>query len=63
MNVAIKAIVERASDHEVEVVGLRRGWMSLLASQPLPPRLRCELRMQTGWRSGSGGPSEPAAGA
>jgi len=37
LNAAIKAIVERASDHEVEVVGLRRGWMSLLAIDPNDP--------------------------
>lgn len=30
LNVAIKAVVTRAIDHEIEVIGLRRGWAALL---------------------------------
>ena len=30
LNVAIKAVVTRAQNHDIEVVGLRRGWASLL---------------------------------
>ena len=30
LNVAIKAVVHRAIDHDIEVLGLRRGWASLL---------------------------------
>jgi 6-phosphofructokinase 1 len=37
LNVAIKAVVERARMHDLDVVGLRRGWMSLLAIDPTEP--------------------------
>jgi len=30
LNVAIKAVAVRARNHEIEVLGLRRGWLSLL---------------------------------
>lgn len=30
LNVAIKAVVHRALDHDIEVLGLRRGWASLV---------------------------------
>jgi 6-phosphofructokinase 1 len=33
-NVAIKAVATRAVDHGIEVVGLRRGWLSLLHVNP-----------------------------
>ena len=41
LNVAIKAVVMRAQNHDIEVVGLRRGWASLLnlnPDDPAPPR-------------------------
>jgi 6-phosphofructokinase len=34
LNVAIKAAVMRGFDHGIEVVGLRRGWMSVLTIDP-----------------------------
>jgi 6-phosphofructokinase 1 len=34
LNVAIKAVATRAVDHGIEVVGLRRGWLSLLHVNP-----------------------------
>jgi 6-phosphofructokinase 1 len=34
LNVAIKAVVERAAERGWEVVGLRRGWLGLLAVDP-----------------------------
>ena len=34
LNVAIKAAVMRGLEHDIEVVGLRRGWMSMLAIDP-----------------------------
>jgi 6-phosphofructokinase 1 len=37
LNVAIKAVVERAQAHDMEVIGLRRGWMSALAIDPDDP--------------------------
>ncbi len=37
LNVAIKAVALRARDYEMEVVGLRRGWRSLLELNPDDP--------------------------
>jgi 6-phosphofructokinase len=37
LNVAIKAVVERAVERGVEVIGLRRGWMSVLNLNPDDP--------------------------
>src|SRR5438552_2555387 len=37
LNVAIKAVVTRAQNHDIEVVGLRRGWASLLKLNPDNP--------------------------
>lgn len=37
LNVAMKAVVERAQDQDVEVIGLLRGWMSVLAIDPGNP--------------------------
>jgi 6-phosphofructokinase 1 len=37
LNVAIKAIVSRAAQHSIEVVGIRRGWMGLLGFNPDDP--------------------------
>jgi ATP-dependent phosphofructokinase / diphosphate-dependent phosphofructokinase len=37
LNVAIKAVVERAADHGIEVLGLRRGWASVLRIDPSDP--------------------------
>jgi len=37
LNVAIKAVVTRALNHDIEVVGLRRGWASLVNLDPDDP--------------------------
>ena len=37
LNVAIKAVALRARDHQIEVLGLRRGWLSLLSIDPDQP--------------------------
>jgi 6-phosphofructokinase 1 len=37
LNVAIKAVAVRARNHDIEVVGLRRGWLSLLQIDPDDP--------------------------
>ena len=37
LNVAIKAVVSRAQNHDIEVIGLRRGWASLLNLNPEDP--------------------------
>jgi 6-phosphofructokinase len=37
LNVAIKAVVARAQIHDIEVIGLRRGWMSVLQIDPDVP--------------------------
>src|SRR5438105_4446804 len=37
LNVAIKAVVTRAQPHDIEVVGLRRGWASLPNLNPEDP--------------------------
>lgn len=37
LNVAMKAIVTRAAQHNTEVIGLRRGWMGLLNFNPDDP--------------------------
>jgi ATP-dependent phosphofructokinase / diphosphate-dependent phosphofructokinase len=37
LNVAIKAVVTRAQGHDIEVVGLRRGWLSLVSIDPDQP--------------------------
>ncbi len=37
LNVAIKAVVARARSHDIEVVGLRRGWLSVVAINPEDP--------------------------
>ena len=34
LNVAIKAVALRARNHDIEVIGLRRGWLSLLQINP-----------------------------
>ena len=34
LNVAIKAVAVRARNHDIEVVGLRRGWLSLVQINP-----------------------------
>jgi ATP-dependent phosphofructokinase / diphosphate-dependent phosphofructokinase len=40
LNVAIKAVVERAESHGIEVIGLRRGWAGLLNFNPYDPSCR-----------------------
>ena len=37
LNVAIKSVAVRARNYDIEVVGLRRGWLSLLALNPDDP--------------------------
>jgi 6-phosphofructokinase 1 len=37
LNVAIKAVVGRAADHGIEVLGLRRGWASVVNIDPDDP--------------------------
>ncbi len=37
LNVAIKAVVGRAADHGIQVVGLRRGWASVVNIDPDDP--------------------------
>ncbi len=37
LNVAIKAVVSRAQHHNIEVVGIRRGWMGMLHFNPDDP--------------------------
>lgn len=37
LNVAIKAVVTRAQENDIEVVALRRGWMSVLRINPDDP--------------------------
>jgi len=43
LNVAIKAVVTRAQDHNIEVVGLRRGWHSVVGINPDDPKTINEL--------------------
>jgi 6-phosphofructokinase len=45
LNVAIKAVVERAQTQDIEVVGLRRGWMSVLKIDPDNPATLDEWTM------------------
>jgi ATP-dependent phosphofructokinase / diphosphate-dependent phosphofructokinase len=40
LNVAIKAVALRARNHDIEVIGLRRGWLSLLNVNPDDPTSR-----------------------
>jgi 6-phosphofructokinase len=37
LNVAIRAVVSRAQENNIEVIGLRRGWMSVLRINPEDP--------------------------
>ncbi len=37
LNVAIKAVVNRAQDHDIDVVGLRRGWFGPVGINPDDP--------------------------
>ena len=39
LNVALKAVVTRAEGRDVDVLGLRRGWLSLLEIDPDDPSL------------------------
>jgi 6-phosphofructokinase 1 len=45
LNVAIKAVVQRAQDHSIEVVGLRRGWWGTVGVNPDDPQTLEELTM------------------
>ena len=40
LNVAIKAVVMRAQAQNIEVIGLRRGWASLMNLHPDDPTTR-----------------------
>ena len=37
LNVAIKAVVVRAAANDIDVIGIRRGWMGLLRVNPEDP--------------------------
>ncbi len=37
LNVAIKAVVTRASTHKIDIIGIRRGWMGLMCLNPDDP--------------------------
>ncbi len=43
LNVAMKAVVNRAQDHDVEIIGLRRGWWSVVGINPDDPETTKEL--------------------
>jgi len=45
LNVAIKAVVARADSRDIEVVGIRRGWMGLLCIDPGSPETAQSLVM------------------
>ena len=45
LNVAIKSVVERAQDHDIEVIGLRRGWWGTVGINPDNPQTLEELTM------------------
>ncbi len=37
LNVAMKAVVNRAQEHDIEVIGMRRGWWSVVGINPENP--------------------------
>ena len=43
LNVAMKAVVNRAQEHDVEVIGMRRGWWSVVGINPEDPKTIAEL--------------------
>jgi len=43
LNVAMKAVVNRAQEHDVEVIGMRRGWWSVVGINPEDPSTIEEL--------------------
>jgi len=45
LNVAIKAVVQRALDHNIDVIGLRRGWWSTVGINPEDPSTLEDLTM------------------
>ncbi len=45
LNVAIKAVVSRATDHNIDVIGLRRGWWGTVGINPDDPQTLEELTM------------------
>ncbi|HMK93293.1 MAG TPA: 6-phosphofructokinase, partial [Thermoleophilia bacterium] len=45
LNVAIKAIVDRAAGKGIEVLGLRRGWASMVQNDPRDPSTAAGLTM------------------
>jgi 6-phosphofructokinase 1 len=46
LNVAIKAVVSQAGNHDIQVVGIRRGWLGLLAVDPGDPGSIDQLTME-----------------
>ncbi|MDQ4077054.1 MAG: ATP-dependent 6-phosphofructokinase [Chloroflexota bacterium] len=45
LNVAIKAVVNRSQDHDIDVIGLRRGWYGPVGVNPDDPATLEELTM------------------
>ena len=45
LNVAIKAVTMRAKEHGIEVLGLRRGWASLLNIDPADPATEAQYTL------------------
>lgn len=45
LNAVIKSVVNRAQDYEIDVLGLRRGWWSVVGIDPDDPRTIDELTM------------------
>jgi 6-phosphofructokinase len=45
LNAAIKAVVSRAGHDDIEVVGLRRGWLSVVQINPDDPKAPGEWTM------------------
>lgn len=45
LNVAIKAVVSQAENHDIQVIGIRRGWLGLLCVNPEDPATTTEYTM------------------
>jgi len=46
LNVAIKAVVSQAGNHDIQVVGIRRGWLGLLDVDPGHPATANQFTME-----------------
>ncbi|OPY67748.1 MAG: Pyrophosphate--fructose 6-phosphate 1-phosphotransferase [Syntrophorhabdaceae bacterium PtaU1.Bin034] len=46
LNVAIKAVVSQAESHNIQVLGIRRGWLGLLCVDPDNPETTAKYTMQ-----------------